>query len=200
MDEDDADAALRAALDRLAFATRSAAALSSTLDAVEGLRRVCRVLVPELADWSAADLMDEDGAVERVWVSHRDPNAALTGLTGPLPPVPETVTGPLSRVLCGAGPLLLSEGGCRPRRRRPIRCSTSRQAFGCGGLGRGTRRWAAFSSASMGPARLRLLRFSQRAGGAADVTAVTAPRDGAHGPAVGVAGGDGEFHARSVPS
>ncbi|WP_159032981.1 hypothetical protein [Streptomyces fodineus] len=110
MDEDEADAALRAALDRLAFATRSAAALSSTLDAVEGLRRVCRVLVPGLADWSAADLMDEDGAVERVWVSHRDPNAALPGLTGPLPPVPETVTGPLSRVLCGAGPLLLSAG------------------------------------------------------------------------------------------
>ncbi|MEV7684620.1 hypothetical protein ACFW1F_00370 [Streptomyces bungoensis] len=44
MDEDDADAALQAALDQPAFATRSAAALSSTLDAVEGLRRVCRVM------------------------------------------------------------------------------------------------------------------------------------------------------------
>lgn len=104
MDEDDADAALRAALDQLAFATRSAAALSSTLDAVEGLRRVCRVLVPGLADWAAADLMDEDGAVERVCFSHRDPNTALTGLTGPLPPVPETATGPLSRVLRGSRP------------------------------------------------------------------------------------------------
>ncbi|MER6468518.1 PP2C family protein-serine/threonine phosphatase [Streptomyces collinus] len=110
MDEDDAAAALRAALDQLAFATRSAAALSSTLDAVEGLRRVCRVLVPGLADWAAADLMDEDGTVERVCVSHRDPNTALTGLTGPLPPAPETPGGTLSRVLRGAGPLLLSAG------------------------------------------------------------------------------------------
>ncbi|WP_189304752.1 hypothetical protein [Streptomyces cinerochromogenes] len=110
MDEDDADAALRAALDQLAFATRSAAALSSTLDAVEGLRRVCRVLVPGLADWSAAGLVAEDGAAERVCFSHRDPDAALTGLTGQLPPVPETATGPLSRVLRGAGPLLLSAG------------------------------------------------------------------------------------------
>lgn len=54
-------------------------------------------------------------------------------------------------------------------------CRTSRQAFGCGGLGRGTRRWAAFSSVSMGLARLRLLRFSQRAGGAADGTVVVVP-------------------------
>lgn len=123
MDEDDAAAALRAALDQLAFATRSAAALSSTLDAVEGLRRVCRVLVPGLADWAAADLMDEDGAVERVCVSHCDPNTALTGLTGPLPPAPETPGGPLSRVLRGAGPCCCRPGGCRPRRRRPIRCT-----------------------------------------------------------------------------
>ncbi|ALO97181.1 hypothetical protein SHL15_6142 [Streptomyces hygroscopicus subsp. limoneus] len=125
MDEDDADAALRAAPDQMAFATRSAAALSSTLDAVEGLRRVCRVLVPRLADWSAADLMDEDGAAERVCFSHRDPDAALTGLTGPLPPVPvpETATGPLSRVLRGAGPLLLSAGRLPTAQGRPIRCT-----------------------------------------------------------------------------
>jgi hypothetical protein len=110
MNEDDADAALRAALDQLAFATRSAAALSSTPDAVEGLRRVCRMLVPGLADRAAADLMDEDGAVERVCVSHRDPNAALTGLTGPLPPVPETATGRCPGCFAAPGPLLLSAG------------------------------------------------------------------------------------------
>lgn len=46
---------------------------------------------------------------------------------------------------------------------------------GVGDSGGGTRRWAAFSSVSMGLARLRLLRFSQRAGGAADGTAVMAP-------------------------
>ncbi|GEJ99750.1 hypothetical protein TNCT1_20270 [Streptomyces sp. 1-11] len=128
-DDADADAALRAALGQLAFATRSAAALSSTLDAVEGLRRVCRVLVPGLADWSAADLMDEDGAVERVCVSHRDPNAALTGLTGPLPPVPvpvpvpETATGPLSRCFAAPARRCCRPGGCRPRRRRPTHCT-----------------------------------------------------------------------------
>ncbi|MFF8727196.1 PP2C family protein-serine/threonine phosphatase [Streptomyces sp. NPDC015171] len=107
MDDHDVQAELRAALDRLAFANRSAAVLSSTLDAVEGLRRLCHLLVPGVADWCAADLMDEDGSVKRVCVVHRDADADLTGLTGPLPPMPETTSEPLSRVLRGAGPLLL---------------------------------------------------------------------------------------------
>ncbi|MFD3410239.1 PP2C family protein-serine/threonine phosphatase [Streptomyces cyaneofuscatus] len=102
------DAALQAALDRLTLLNESAAVLSSTLDAVEGLRRVCRVLVPALADWCVVDLMEDDGRLERVCVSHHERDTVLTGLTGVLPPVRERAAGPLSRVLWGAGPLLLS--------------------------------------------------------------------------------------------
>lgn len=114
MDEYDVDAALQVALDRLTLLNQSASVLSSTLDAVEGLRRVCRVLVPALADWCAADLMDDEGGLERVCVVHRDQQVPLTGLTGPLPPLPEVSSGPLSRVLRGAGPMLVAAGEVPP--------------------------------------------------------------------------------------
>ncbi|MBP0456993.1 PP2C family protein-serine/threonine phosphatase [Streptomyces montanisoli] len=107
-DEYDVDTALQTALDRLTLLNQAAGVLSSTLDAVEGLRRVCRVLVPALADWCVADLMDDEGRLERVCVAHHDPGAVLTGLTGTLPTLPDAASGPLSRVLRGAGPLLLS--------------------------------------------------------------------------------------------
>ncbi|MFB7651587.1 MULTISPECIES: PP2C family protein-serine/threonine phosphatase [unclassified Streptomyces] len=102
------DAALQAALDRLTLLNQCAAVLSSTLDAVEGMRRLCRVLAPGLADWCVADLMDDDGLVQRACVTHRDPDTVTEGLAGPLPRVPETESGPWSQVLRGAGPLLLS--------------------------------------------------------------------------------------------
>ncbi|MEU8951067.1 GAF domain-containing SpoIIE family protein phosphatase [Streptomyces sp. NPDC048489] len=111
MDEFDVDSALQVALDRLTLLNQSASALSSTLDAVTGIRSVCRVLVPALADWCAADLLDEDGVVDRVCVTHRDADMPVAGLTGRLARVSETSSGPLARVLRGAGPVLLSATG-----------------------------------------------------------------------------------------
>ncbi|MEU1042452.1 GAF domain-containing SpoIIE family protein phosphatase [Streptomyces sp. NPDC005551] len=110
MDDFDVDEALQQALDRLTLLNDIADALSSTLDAVEGLRRVCRIVVPQLADWVMADLLDEKGRLERICLTHHDPDIPLTGLTGALPAVPAAASGPLSRVLRGAGPLLLSAG------------------------------------------------------------------------------------------
>jgi serine phosphatase RsbU (regulator of sigma subunit) len=108
VDDFDVDVALQQALDRLTLLNDIADALSSTLDAVEGLRRVCRIVVPRLADWVMADLLDEEGRLERICLTHHDPAVVLADPTGALPEVPAVATGPLSRVLLGAGPLLLS--------------------------------------------------------------------------------------------
>ncbi|SEN92372.1 Serine phosphatase RsbU, regulator of sigma subunit [Actinacidiphila rubida] len=109
MDRGEADVAVQAALRRLTLLNEAAVVLSSTLDAVEGLQRVSRVLVPALADWCVADLMDPDGRVERVCVVHRDPEVDVSDLAGTMPPLPVEPTGPLSRVLRGAGTALLTE-------------------------------------------------------------------------------------------
>lgn len=108
MGESERDTELQAALDRLTLLNEIATVLSSTLDAVDGVKRVGRVLVPTLADWCAIDLMEEDGRLERSCVNHRDGGLSVRGLAGPLPHPPGMPTGPLSRVLRGAGPLLLS--------------------------------------------------------------------------------------------
>ncbi|MGW4198465.1 PP2C family protein-serine/threonine phosphatase [Streptomyces sp. NPDC005004] len=110
MDSFEVDAALQEALDRLTLLNQTGAVLASTLDAVKGLRRMCRVLVPALADWSVADVMDEAGRLERVCVTHHDPHTPVTGLTGVLPAVREDSDGPWARVLRGSGALLLTPG------------------------------------------------------------------------------------------
>ncbi|MFD4790052.1 PP2C family protein-serine/threonine phosphatase [Streptomyces sp. NPDC058459] len=108
MDSFDVDPALREALDRLTLLDQTTAVLASTLDAVEGVSRVCRVLVPALADWSMGDLMDDAGHLERVCVAHGEPGTPLAGMRGVLPGVGEDAEDPWSRVLRGAGALLLS--------------------------------------------------------------------------------------------
>ncbi|MFE1409158.1 PP2C family protein-serine/threonine phosphatase [Streptomyces sp. NPDC058770] len=107
MGDDRGDKAL---LDRLTLLAEAQAALASTLDLLEGLRRACRVLTGRLGDWCTVDLLDECGRLERAVVVHRTPEAlAPGGYEGPLPPVPEGDDGPLPRVLRGAGPLLLAD-------------------------------------------------------------------------------------------
>ncbi|GAA2479996.1 hypothetical protein GCM10010406_15270 [Streptomyces thermolineatus] len=108
MRADEVDTVLQEALQRLALLAEATTALSSTLDVEEGLRRLCRILLPRLGDWCAADLLDERGRLHRVVVAHRDPVRLPTGhLEGRMPPVPESSSDPLARVLRGAGPLLL---------------------------------------------------------------------------------------------
>ena len=59
------DRAVQHALDRLTLLTNASEALAGTLDIGEGLRRLCRTLVPGLADWCAVDLFDEHGRLHR---------------------------------------------------------------------------------------------------------------------------------------
>ncbi|MCV2458161.1 SpoIIE family protein phosphatase [Streptomyces sp. ICN988] len=108
MDDFEVDDVVQRALDRLTLLAEATTALSSTLNPYEGLRRVCRILVPQLADWCAVDLLEESGRPRRVCVHHRDPGVLpFGGMTGLLPPLPEAAAGPLARVLGGTGPLLV---------------------------------------------------------------------------------------------
>ncbi|MER7521052.1 GAF domain-containing SpoIIE family protein phosphatase [Streptomyces sp. NPDC126499] len=109
MEDFDVDQVVQRALDRLTLLAETTTAMTSTLDSHAAVRRVCRILVPQLADWCAVDLLDDNGRPRRVSVVHRDPGRLpVGGLTGLLPDVPEHPVGPLSRVLVGAGPLLLT--------------------------------------------------------------------------------------------
>ncbi|MFF8653623.1 PP2C family protein-serine/threonine phosphatase [Streptomyces huasconensis] len=109
MPDFEVDQVVQRALDRLTLLAETTTAMTSTLDPYAAVRRVCRILVPQLADWCAVDLLEDDGRPRRVSVVHRDPGTLpIGGLTGLLPEVPETPVGPLSRALLGAGPLLLT--------------------------------------------------------------------------------------------
>ncbi|WP_328432964.1 PP2C family protein-serine/threonine phosphatase [Streptomyces sp. NBC_00425] len=109
MDDFEVDQVVQRALDRLTLLAETTTAMTSTLDSYAAVQRVCRILVPQLADWCAVDLLDDDGRPRRVSVVHRDPGILpVGGLSGPLPAIPEDPSDPLSRVLIGAGPLLLT--------------------------------------------------------------------------------------------
>ncbi|MFD9934114.1 PP2C family protein-serine/threonine phosphatase [Streptomyces massasporeus] len=109
MDDFEVDQVVQRALDRLTLLAETTTAMTSTLDSHAAVRRVCRILVPQLADWCAVDLLDDEGRPRRVSVVHRDPDILpVGGLTGLLPDIPEDPAGPLARALIGAGPLLLT--------------------------------------------------------------------------------------------
>lgn len=109
MDRYDVDAMVQRALSRLSLLAEATTALASTLDAQEALRRACRIMVPELADWCAVVLLEDDGRPRRACVTHRDPGRLPPErLETALPPLSPSDNGPLARALAGAGPLLLT--------------------------------------------------------------------------------------------
>ena len=65
-----------AAQQRLAILATASTVLTTTMVVGELTERLCRVLTPVVADWCAVELLDRDGAVEHVSVSHRDHDAA----------------------------------------------------------------------------------------------------------------------------
>lgn len=56
-----------------AFLARVSGALSSSLDYEQTLRNVAQMAVPDIVDWCAVDLLDEDGSRNTVAVAHVDP-------------------------------------------------------------------------------------------------------------------------------
>lgn len=69
---EDVTAVKRSAL-RTEFLAQASKVLASSLDYQETLRNVAGLAVPQIADWCAVDLFDEDGAREPVAVAHIDP-------------------------------------------------------------------------------------------------------------------------------
>lgn len=58
---------------RASFLAQASAALGASLDFSVTLQRVAELAVPEVADWCAAYVTNEEGIVERTAVAHRDP-------------------------------------------------------------------------------------------------------------------------------
>ncbi len=56
-----------------AFLARASAELATSLDYEQTLRNVADLAVPDIADWCAVDLLDEDGDRKTVAVAHVDP-------------------------------------------------------------------------------------------------------------------------------
>jgi serine phosphatase RsbU (regulator of sigma subunit) len=63
----------RRAATRMEFLARAGQILASSLDYEQTLRNVAGLAVPQIADWCAVDLFDEDGMREHVTVAHADP-------------------------------------------------------------------------------------------------------------------------------
>jgi signal transduction histidine kinase/GAF domain-containing protein len=63
----------RAAVQQLVFLAEVSTTLASSLDVETTLTNVAHLIVPEFADWCAVDVLDEDGAIRRLAVAHRDP-------------------------------------------------------------------------------------------------------------------------------
>jgi serine phosphatase RsbU (regulator of sigma subunit) len=55
------------------FMAEASRVLASSLDYGETLKRVTRLVVPQIADWCAIDLLSEQGEIEQVAVHHLDP-------------------------------------------------------------------------------------------------------------------------------
>jgi len=89
----------------LAEAT-SEVAVSLRLD--ESLRRLARLVVPELADWTIIDLADERGRPVQVAMVHRDrdENDSVIQRFSELQPQAQTDSAPIMQVLAGSGPSL----------------------------------------------------------------------------------------------
>jgi PAS domain S-box-containing protein len=69
---EDVTAAKRSAL-RMEFLASASRVLASSLDYQQTLRNVAGLAVPQIADWCAVDLFDEEGRREPVAVAHIDP-------------------------------------------------------------------------------------------------------------------------------
>ncbi len=61
------------ATQRLRFLVKASDVLTSSLDYQQTLKTVAQLAVPELADWCAVDIRTSDDSVERLAVTHIDP-------------------------------------------------------------------------------------------------------------------------------
>jgi PAS domain S-box-containing protein len=60
--------------ERVAFLADASAVLGATLDPAETMGRLTSLVVPRLADWCAVDVVEPDGSLEAIAVTHGDPD------------------------------------------------------------------------------------------------------------------------------
>ena len=81
---------------RLEFLSVASELLTSTLDYETALRRLSALAVPHVADWCIIDMLSPDGTLQRLAVSHDDPEKAAKAawFVERFPPDPEAPHGP----------------------------------------------------------------------------------------------------------
>ena len=87
--------ARKKAEEALHYLDRANALLASALDPAERLRELARLVVPQLADWCAIDLVDDEGNRQQLAVAHADPDKVewARELNRRYPPDPDARTG-----------------------------------------------------------------------------------------------------------
>jgi PAS domain S-box-containing protein len=92
------------------FLAEASASLSSSLGYRATLARVARLAVPYLADWCAIDILEEDGSLDRLALTHQDPEKVTLAreLEECYPPDPEAQRG-VPQVLRTGQPELVPE-------------------------------------------------------------------------------------------
>ena len=77
------------------FLAEASAALAGVVDYESTLQKVANLAVPYFADWSAVDLVDDDGNLRRLAVAHQDADkiALVHGLMRNYPPDPQSPIG-----------------------------------------------------------------------------------------------------------
>src|SRR5215216_3077594 len=76
------------------FLAEASASLSSSLDYRATLGRVARLAIPYLADWCAIDILEEDGSLDRLALTHQNPEkVALARELEEIYPDPEAQRG-----------------------------------------------------------------------------------------------------------
>jgi serine phosphatase RsbU (regulator of sigma subunit) len=96
--------------ERLALLADTTAHLINNVDVEKSLLRVVELMLPRLADWAIIDLITEGDEVSRSLVVQADQGRTTVreDLQGPMPPVPETSSMPLSKALRGAASTLVN--------------------------------------------------------------------------------------------
>ncbi len=96
---------------RARFLAHASEVLATSLDPEETLRAIAGLVVPNLADWCAIDLVDEGAVPRRVAVAHADPDrlAFAEELQRHFPPYRDGVRPETQAVLDGGPPIIVPE-------------------------------------------------------------------------------------------
>ncbi|MBC1218896.1 PAS domain S-box protein [Nostoc sp. UCD121] len=62
--------------ERLRYIAQVSSFLSTSLDYEETLEQIAKISVPQLADWCSIDILNEDGSIRRLPITHADPSKA----------------------------------------------------------------------------------------------------------------------------